>query len=69
MQIQCGYPGCGAVIAAADLHRLTDAQWHHLVGVHHPDLYARLGFDPAMAQHAVDALHPSREGGAGNDAR
>ncbi len=44
MTVTCSYQACAAVIAAETPRALTDALWHHLVGTHHPDLYAKLGF-------------------------
>ncbi len=44
MSIQCSFKACDAVIEADTARQLTARLWHHLVGVHHPDLYAQLGF-------------------------
>ncbi len=41
--VVCGVGDCKAIIKGTDGKSLSDAAWHHRIGVHHPDLYARLG--------------------------
>ncbi len=48
--ILCGIQGCPVRLTAANNRDLTAMQWHHMVGVHHPDLYAKLGFPVEKAQ-------------------